>query len=105
MTQLIDHVQSAGSWAWVPCWHVGEEIPSLNVIIKIQLGLGPSSISPMWGLEAPEMDIYDPAACKQQRHAAYLWLLETQCRIQACEDPIVRSPRILPPLEPPLPST
>lgn len=47
VTQLIDRVQSAGSWAWVPSWYVGEEIPSLNVITKIQLSLWPSSISPV----------------------------------------------------------
>lgn len=89
MTQLIDRVQSAESWAWVPSWYVGEEIPSLNVIVKIQLSLRPSSVSPVWGLEAPEMATYGPAACEQQRHAAsaYLWLLETQCGIQASGAP------------------
>lgn len=47
------------------------------------------------------MDIYAPAARQRPRHAVHLWLLGTQCGVQACKGLTVRNPRILPHLEPP----
>lgn len=64
MTQLIQRVQSTGSWARMPSWHVGEEIPSLNLRVEIQLSLRLSSMSSVWGLESTGMGIYASAVCQ-----------------------------------------